>query len=144
MEIWHIWIIAALLLFAAEIFTTGFALFCLAVGAAAAGVAACYTEDLTILILVFAVVSICALVVVRPLLLRYFFRRNRGAATNAGAMIGRTATVVETIDAARESGRVRLDGVEWTAVTADGSVIETGARVVIEKMDSIVLTVRKV
>ena len=95
-------------------------------------------------LVIFAVVSICALVVVRPLLLRYFFRRNRGAATNAGAMIGRTATVVETIDAARESGRVRLDGVEWTAVTADGSVIETGARVVIEKMDSIVLTVRKV
>ena len=63
---------------------------------------------------------------------------------NAGAMIGRTATVVETIDAARESGCVRLDGVEWTAVTADGAVVEKGARVVIEKMESIVLTVRKV
>ena len=47
-------------------------------------------------------------------------------------------------DAARESGRVRLDGVEWTAVTADGAVVEKGARVVIEKMESIVLTVRKV
>lgn len=144
MEIWHIWIIVALLLFAAEIFTTGFALLCLAVGAAASGLTACYTDDLKIQILVFAVVSICALVTVRPLLLRYFFRKDRGAATNAGAMIGRTAMVVETIDAARESGRVRLDGVEWTAVTDDGSVIEAGARVTIVKMESIVLTVRKV
>ena len=32
MEIWHIWIIVALVLVIVEIFTTGFAVVCLAVG----------------------------------------------------------------------------------------------------------------
>ena len=39
MEIWHIWIIAALLLFIVEIFTSGFAVICIAVGALGGAVA---------------------------------------------------------------------------------------------------------
>ena len=142
MEIWHFWILAALILFLAEIFTSGFALFCLAVGAVAAGIAAACTDSWTVQILVFAVVSACSLVTVRPLLLRYFFRKSRDLRTNADAMIGRVAVVTETIDTACGSGRVRIDGVEWTAVADD--VIDAGARVEIERIDSIVLTVKKI
>ena len=40
MEEWHVWIIAALLLFLIEIFTTGFAVICLSIGAVAGAVAA--------------------------------------------------------------------------------------------------------
>ena len=39
MEIWHIWVIAALILIIVEIFTQGFAVFCLALGALAAAIA---------------------------------------------------------------------------------------------------------
>lgn len=39
METWHIWIIIALLLFIIEIFTSGFAIFCISVGAIAAAIA---------------------------------------------------------------------------------------------------------
>lgn len=143
MEIWHLWVLAALILFLAEIFTSGFALFCLAAGAAAAGVAAAYTDSWSVQIAVFAIVSVVSFVTVRPLLIRYFFRRSRDVRTNADAMIGCTAVVTERIDAACGSGRVRIDGVEWSAVTAGGEVIEAGVRVVIERIDSIVLTVKK-
>ena len=49
----------------------------------------------------------------------------------------------ERIDAGQHTGRVAIDGDDWKAVSEDGSVIEKGTPVVIVKMDSIIVTVKK-
>ena len=61
MEIWHIWIIAALLLFIVEIFTSGFAVICIAVGALGGAVATLLNAPFWGQLLAFAVVTLIAL-----------------------------------------------------------------------------------
>ena len=63
--------------------------------------------------------------------------------SNASALVGRQGVVIEPISAERP-GYVRVDGDEWRAVTADGTMIERGVNVRIIAMNSIVVTVEPV
>ena len=144
MEVWHVWMIIALLLVVVEVFTSGFAVLCFSIGAVAAAVMSATDCELKWQILVFAVFSALAFVLVRPLLLKAF-AHNKVSEVKCGveALVGRTATVTEAIDCSRNQGRVAVDGDDWKAVTEDGSVVAVGEKVEILRVDSIVLTVRK-
>jgi membrane protein implicated in regulation of membrane protease activity len=140
MEIWHLWTIAALLLFIVELFTAGFAVICLSLGAAGAAIAAACDLDIYGQLIAFTVVSLVALALVRPLLKRFFYRGGEKVATNVNAMVGRKAKVVMAIDG--DEGRVMIDGVDWKARSADGERVEVGTMVEIVAVDSVVLTVK--
>lgn len=140
MEEWHVWIIAALLLFLIEVFTTGFAVICLSIGAVAGAIAAWAGCDLKYQILWFAVFSLIAFVVVRPLLLKCM-RKSVGKKSGTEALIGREAVVCEPIVPADNKGRVIVDGDNWKAVSSNGGNIDKGSKVIIIKVDSVVLTV---
>ena len=64
-------------------------------------------------------------------------------ATNADALIGRQALVSEEIKPV-VGGRVKVDGDDWKAVTADGKSVEAGKAVKILKVDSVILTVEEI
>lgn len=141
MEVWHIWIIVALVLVIVEIFTSGFAVICLAIGAVGGAIAAACDASLKIQLLAFALASFVALLMVRPLLLRIFPKEEK-VKTNANAMIGRRGTVCNAIEGV-EGGRVLIDGVDWKARSADGDDIAEGEKIEIVGIDSIVLIVKK-
>lgn len=141
MEVWHIWIIAALVLVIIEIFTSGFAVICLSVGAVGGAIAAACDCSFKIQLLAFALASFVALILVRPLLLR-FFPKEEKVKTNANAMVGRRGTVCCAIEGV-EGGRVVVDGVDWKARSVDGEDIAEGEKVEIVEIDSIVLIVKK-
>lgn len=140
MEIWHLWTIAALLLFIVELFTAGFAVICLSLGAAGAAIAAACDLDIYGQLIAFTIVSLVALALVRPLLKRFFYRGGEKVATNVSAMVGRKAKVVMAIDG--DEGRVMIDGVDWKARSADSERVEVGTMVEIVAVDSVVLTVK--
>lgn len=140
MEIWHLWTIAALLLFIVELFTAGFAVICLSLGAAGAAVASACGLNIYGQLITFTVVSLVALALVRPLLKRFFYRGGEKVATNVNAIVGRKAKVIVAIDG--EEGRVMVDGVDWKARSERGERVEVGAVVEIVAVDSVVLTVK--
>lgn len=144
MEIWHMWVIAALILVVVEIFTTGFAVICLAIGALAAAVDAACGGGAEGQLIWFAAATLLAFVFVRPLLVKAF-RKNGGRERLSGvdALKGREAIVSEHISASDNTGRVAVDGDDWKAVSVDGADIGKGEKVTIESVDSVVLTVRK-
>lgn len=142
MEIWHIWILAALLLFIVEMFTTGFAVLCLAVGCVGSAVAAACDMSLEWQLVIFALVSLVALAAVRPVLKRSFYRNGEKVPTNVNAMVGRRGVVCNAIDST-DSGRVVIDGVDWKAQSVDDEFIAEGAHVEIIAVDSVILTVKK-
>lgn len=144
MEIWHMWVIAALILVVVEIFTTGFAVICLAIGALAAAVDAACGGGAEGQLIWFAAATLLAFVFVRPLLVKAF-RKSGGRERLSGvdALKGREAIVSEHISASDNTGRVAVDGDDWKAVSADGADIGKGEKVTIESVDSVVLTVRK-
>ena len=143
MEIWLYWIIAALILFIVELFTAGFAVICLSIGAGGAAIAAACDASLEMQFLTFAIVTIIALAGVRPLLKRVFYKGGEKVATNASAMIGKRGVVCEEVDGDLEGGRVMIEGVDWRAITADGETLTKGTKVKVVAIDSVVLTVKK-
>lgn len=137
--LWIIVMVAAVLVEAAS-----FALLSIwfAVGALAALIAAILGAGMGVQIGVFLAVSVILLGVTRPLL-RKFMPKNY-IPTNGELDLGKTAVVIEKIDSMAGTGRVRLEGVDWGAVSADGSVIEEGVSVTVIAKGAAYLTVQPV
>ena len=91
----------------------------------------------------FACFSILSIFAVRPVAMKYLHRGEEERKSNADALEGREGVVIEEVQPQR-SGYVKVDGDEWRAVSADGSLIKRGEKVRIVKMESIVATVERV
>ena len=91
----------------------------------------------------FAVVTLLAFVLVRPVVLKLFHNKSKEVLTNIDALVGKMAIVSEEIKPV-VGGRVKVDGDDWKAVTADGSPVEVGKVVLILKVDSVILTVKTI
>lgn len=144
MEIWQIWILVALVFVIVEFFTSGFAVACFSVGALASAVVALCGGSLLWQIAFFAMLSLLALIFVRPLVVKVFLKKGKGVQTNADALVGKICQVSETVDPVEGKGRVTIDGDSWKAVSADGGVIEKGSRVEVVSVNSIILTVKSI
>lgn len=143
MVAYQIWLIVALLLVIFEICSATFGAICFAIGAGFSALAAGLGANLTWQIVIFAIVSLLTFIFLRPFFMKFMDRRSKDVKTNAEALVGRKAVVSERIDVAQNTGRVAVDGDDWKAVTEDGSVIEKGTPVEITKLDSIILTVKR-
>ena len=144
MEVYQIWLIAAIVLVIIEIATAGFGVICFAIGAGFSALAAGLGAGVTWQIVIFAVVSLLTFIFLRPVVIRWLDRKSKDVKTNADALVGRKGIVSERIDAVQHTGRVAIDGDDWKAVSEDGSVIEKGQTVEIVKLDSIIVTVKPI
>lgn len=143
MDIWVYWVVAALVLFIVEMFTSGFAVICLAIGALGGAAASLLDWSLEIQLLVFAVVSFVALIAVRPILKRLFFRKGEKVQTNVDAIIGKRGVVCVEIEADDDNGRVMIDGLDWRAKSDNNEPLPVGTKVEVVERDSVILTVKK-
>jgi membrane protein implicated in regulation of membrane protease activity len=117
-----VWIVVAVILGVAEIFTLTAALGLLAVGALAAALVAALGLGTFAQFVVFAVVSVAGLVGVRPLVKRQM-RPRYGPQHRFGvaALVGRQARVVQEVTG--QAGRVRIGGEEWSARAYDETLV---------------------
>lgn len=143
MELWQIWAIAAVALFIIEIFAPAFIAICLAMGAVIAAIAAGCGMGLGGQLALFAVGVLASFFLARPFMLKYFHKKDE-VLTNVDALVGRVGRVVVTIDPMQNQGRVVVEGDDWRAVTEDDSVVEAGEKVEVLKVDSTILTVKKI
>ena len=144
LDYYQIWLVAAIVLVIVEICTAGFGSICFAIGAGLAALGAGLGLGTTWQIIIFAVVSLLTFIFLRPVVVRFLEKKSKDVKTNADALVGRKGIVSECIDAAQHTGRVAVDGDDWKAVSEDGSVIEKGKAVEIVKLDSIILTVKRI
>lgn len=136
------WLILFVVLLIIEIFTMGLTTIWFAGGALIAFLLACLNLGLPIQIIVFLVVSIVSLVMTRPLAVKFFNRERQK--TNAESLIGQKAVVLEAIDLIHGTGRVEVNGMEWSAKTDESEeVIEPGKIVVIDGIQGVKLIVRE-
>ena len=84
MEIWHIWVIIALIFVIIEIFTSGFAVMCISIGALFGAIASALDWEFKWQILVFAIGTIIALLTIRPLVYKIFYNKTKEIKKNAG------------------------------------------------------------
>lgn len=81
---------------------------------------------------IFLITSALFLAFTFPILKK--MRGNSHVSTNAELDIGKTATVIEDIDQDSGTGRVTLNGVDWSAVSENGSFIRKGCIVTVTRI----------
>jgi membrane protein implicated in regulation of membrane protease activity len=114
-----LWIVVAVGLAIAEIFTGTFVLIMLSAGALAAAATAAVGGALWAQGLIFALVSALALFVVRPAIKRRLDQGGPETQIGLAAIEGSTGTVLERVDA--DHGLVKIEGEMWRARSYDGT-----------------------
>ncbi|MBT3385097.1 MAG: NfeD family protein [Prolixibacteraceae bacterium] len=142
-ELWHIWLLIALISFIMEIFIPSFVLFNFGVGALFGSLAAGLNLSLEWQIVLFSSATLMSFFLVRPIMKKYAYKRSDGFKTNIDAMVGRHAQVTEEINNENNRGLVSLDGDIWQARSQNNEVIPKGTLVEIIQINSIVLIVNK-
>lgn len=136
-----IWLILIVAFAVIELVTIQLTAIWLAIGAIA-GMAACsFGVPVPIQVLTAAFVSLILLIITRPLVKRFLNVKHER--TNADRLIGKTAVVTERICNLKLQGAVKVSGVTWTARSDDGSEIEEGEKVTIQKIEGSKLIVSK-
>lgn len=147
MELWIVWIIIAAVLVIVEVLSQMVWTFCLAAGCIGALVASLLGVDIAWQIIILAITSVIAYMVMMPWFKRWhdksMAKEGRDSRTGMDALLGRHATVVDEIKPG-ELGRARIDGDCWQ-VKAPGvsDTIKHGEEVVVNGYDSIILTVEQ-
>ena len=132
------WLAAVVILLIIEGLTVNLTTIWFAIGAAAALLVTLIGGGYVAQAAAFIVVSVAALLLTKPLVDKW---RNRPTvATNGDRNVGRIGTVIQAITPDMP-GRVRLDGVDWNARTADGASLAVGARCRVTAIESTTLTV---
>ncbi|GLW11915.1 membrane protein [Microtetraspora sp. NBRC 13810] len=127
MDDWVIWLILAVVLGIAEIFTLTAALGLLGAAALLTTAVAAVGLPLPLQLLVFTLASAAGLLLIRPIAARHI-RQPPAQRFGVQALVGRSAYVVREVDG--RQGRVRIGGEEWSARAYDETlVIPEGATV---------------
>ncbi|WP_157976603.1 NfeD family protein [Parahaliea mediterranea] len=95
---WHIWIIAAVLLFTAEIFVPGFVLAGLGFGALCAALGHYLGGELGWALAAYALGALVFFVGIRPLALRTFMKSDDTPRFGVHGMVGKQVTVMDSPD----------------------------------------------
>ena len=134
------WIAALVLFLVVEAVTVGLASIWFAIGSLAALLCAMAGGPVWLQAVWFVAVSVITLILTRPLVRK--FVNGRTVATNADRNIGRTAIVTGRIDNLSGTGSVKLDGVEWSARSADDEcTIPEGEQVLVREIQGVKLIV---
>lgn len=136
------WLMAFIILVVMEFLTMGLTTIWFAIGALAAFFASLFGASFWIQIILFLVVSLVVLVIYRPLAVKYI--NSRRTRTNVDDLIGKEAKVTERIDNLNQTGRVVLNGMDWSARTTIGDAIEIDTTVKVIDVQGVKLIVEPV
>lgn len=134
------WLIAGIVLLIAEMFHGGLFLMWIGAGALITALCSLFVSPQWAQWTIFAASSIILLIASRPLT-----RSIHGRVTtpsNVDSLIGLQGVVLETIDPAANTGRVRIRSEEWRARSPVG--IKQGAHVVVDKIEGTTMQVKEV
>ena len=137
----YIWLGAMILFGITEAATVSLVSLWFVGGALAAFLCAACGAQFWLQVAVFIVVSGILLACLRPFVKKVV--QPKTEPTNSDRIVGKTAPVTETVDNLAGLGAVKIDGKEWSARSANGSTIEKGEIVTIEKIEGVKAIVRR-
>jgi membrane protein implicated in regulation of membrane protease activity len=135
MSLWQVWVIVGIVLLIMELFTPGFFVACLGIAFLVTAIPAFFGGNVQLQIIVFSLANIVIFLALRPLLLKVLSPDKHATRTNADALIGRDGIVSEKIDPDTYSGRVKVGGEDWRAISNSGEAIGAGQKITVTKVD---------
>ena len=135
------WLILFVALLVIEIATLGLTTIWFAAGALVAFLAAYIGFGVPVQVIIFLAVSIILLILTRPIAIKYFNQERQK--TNAESLIGQKAIVIEEVNPLQATGKVEVNGMEWSAKTEESDRIEVSTVVSIKGIQGVKLIVEK-
>jgi len=141
LELWFwIWAVLAVALLAGEIFTAGFFMLPLGLGAAVAAVLALLGIALAWQWVAFVSVSLLAFLFLRRFASK--ITQKQPIKTGVDRLLGMTGVVIEAIEPLSTSGKVRVDREVWRAENSGGEPVPVGTPIVVDSVGGTHLVVR--
>ena len=137
----YFWFAIAGTLMIIEIATLGLTTIWFAAGALVAFLAAYIGFGVPVQVIIFLAVSIILLILTRPIAIKYFNQERQK--TNAESLIGQKAIVIEEVNPLQATGKVEVNGMEWSAKTEESDRIEVSTVVSIKGIQGVKLIVEK-
>ena len=138
---WEFWLIASGIFFVVEIFTTGFLIFWLGVAAIFAMIASFITSNIVIQMIVFVVSSIILIPCTRKLSEK-ILKKSQTIQTNVYRLIEKEGMVIEDINSLSYTGKVKVSGQIWSAISEKDIPKNTKIKVV--SIDGVKLKVEEI
>ncbi|MCM1081904.1 MAG: NfeD family protein [Clostridium sp.] len=136
-----VWLVVSAVLIIAEIVSLGLTTIWFALGALAAALAAFLGANVSIQLIVFAVLSFVFLIFTAPVARKHFMRQPEK--TNVEGLVGMIGVVTDAIDNLKSEGTVFLNGQEWSARSESGESIEKDCRVSVVSISGVKLIVKR-
>ena len=106
-----------------------------AAGALAAMITALCGGGLWLQCVVFLVISVVLLISLRGFLRKHITPKQ--IKTNVDSIVGTEGLVTATIDNLASTGQVKLGGMEWSARSTSGEVIQPGERIRVDRVEGV-------
>ena len=133
-----IWLILFIVFLIIEVLTINLVTIWFAIGSLAAFISTYFTDSLIIQCIVFVIFTALTLLITKPVLNKFRIIRNEGL--NYDRIIGKMGVVTKKVSK-QESGRVKVDGKDWMAIS--DKEIEVNKEVEILKIDGVKLIVKE-
>ncbi len=142
---WEFWAIIGSILLIIELFIPTLVALSLSVACFVTSIFAYVFVDLTLTmqLVIFSVTGLFLFLIIRPIALKLWFNKKPEIKTNVEALVGAEGMVTETIDNMNNTGRVLVMGDDWKAKSSNDDIIDKGSKVIVEKVDSTILIVKK-
>lgn len=130
-----VWLVLFAVFLMAEASTVVVVSLWFAIGALTAMIASILGAEFWLQAALFFTVSIVLLWALRPLTKKYFTPKI--TRTNIDAVVGATGIVVETVQNDLTRGRVKLGGMEWSARSSAGEILEEGTQIKVDRVEGV-------
>ena len=138
-----LWIAVIVIMAVIEALTLGLTTIWFAGGGIVAAIFAAMGAPVIVQVILFLVVSVLLLYFTRPIAVKAFNKTR--TLTNSEGLVGKHAYVTEEIDNIKATGKVKIDGMEWTARTkADGPVIGVGSLISVISIEGVKAIVEEI
>ena len=141
---YYIWFIAALIFGVIEVFTAGFVILWFGVAAAIVGILSLLgVNSLLLQSIIFSVLTLILVTLSRTFFKNVFkYSEGKLYKSTMENLIGKNGVVTATINMELSTGRVLVEGQDWSARSEDSTIIEQNTKVQIIRMEGAKLFVR--
>lgn len=138
---WQFWLIMAGLCIIIESITVGFFVFWFAIGALISLVVSLFIDNFLIQAIIFVITSTLLIIFTKPLV-KKFLKSPSQKPTNVYSIIGKEGIVLEEIDSIQSTGKVKVKGELWSAISDEP--IEKDAKIKVVSINGVKLKVEKI
>ncbi len=135
------WIALIVIFVIAEALTVGLISIWFALGALAGLIASSLGANLWIQVVVFLAVSLLSFFCMRRWALKGIWKKS--AKTDVDRIIGTQVVIIETVDNAKNQGKVKINDLEWKVKSETNEIISAGEYATVEGVEGVRLIVKK-